>query len=326
MANYIQSVNQLIAAAAGRIPNVVLYGENINNGSYICGMTKSLTVERGGRIINVGDCEATHCGVGFGLMLNGVSSVLFAKQLDFIVLGMDHFISTYNFIRAHHDLESLGSFTICVIVCDQGFQGPQSSFNALGDLCSLARVPGYTLTNQQDASHVLERQFTAPGFRFVALSQRLFPTEFVTPELVYAADDSSVFQYSVGRDVTIACFNFSLPEGQLLRGKLLDQGLTTSLFSVNHVLPGDWARIKESVAQTGRLVVMDDSKGVNLLAYTLLHAASKDVPSCQTMAVTRGTGVEFGVCADTFAVDYDAIISRLQRGYNTAPHIVESSA
>ena len=50
-------------------------------------------------MINVGDCEATHIGVGFGLMLNGVHAVLFAKQLDFMLLGMDQLVNTYNFIR-----------------------------------------------------------------------------------------------------------------------------------------------------------------------------------------------------------------------------------
>src|SRR3990167_3529997 len=153
MATYLATVNQLIVDAAAKIPNVVLYGENINTGSHICGMTRNLRLERGGRIINVGNCESTHCGLGFGLMMSGVSSVLFMKQLDFTVLGMDHMISTYNVVRSQRPVNALGSFTVCVIVCDQGFQGPQSSVNALGDLCSLARVSGYTLTNQQDAAH-----------------------------------------------------------------------------------------------------------------------------------------------------------------------------
>jgi len=136
----------------------------------------------------------------------------------------------------------------------------------------------------------------------------------MTPELVYAAEDSSVFQYSVGRDVTIACFNFSLPEGRLLQTKLLDQGLTTSLFSVNHVLPGDWDRIKESVAQTGRLVVMDDSRGVNSAGYRLLGDLAAGLPPFQHVMVTRGLHVDFSVSADTFEVDYDGVMSRLAAG------------
>jgi len=152
----------------------VLYGEDINTGSRISGLTKNLRAPQAGRILNVGNCESTHCGVGFGLMMAGVPAILFVKQLDFMLLGIDHFVSTYNVVRSHPHLDDLGSFTIITIVCDQGWQGPQSSFNALGDLWSLARVPGYSITNAQDTRHVLERLLPSPGFRIIALSQRLF--------------------------------------------------------------------------------------------------------------------------------------------------------
>ena len=314
MAGYLAVVNQLIASATARIPNAVLYGENINTGSHLCGMTRNLTVPPGGRILNVGNCEPTHCGLGFGLMLSGLTSVLFMKQLDFTVLGIDHLISTYHVIRAHRRLDAMGSFTICVIVCDQGFQGPQSSFNALGDLCSQARVPGYTLTNQQDAAHVLERQLNAPGFRFVALSQRLFPTECLMPDLVYASEDSSVFQYSTGEEATIACFNFSLPEGLALQATLLARGVTSSLFSVNHVPAHDWGKITQSAAQTRRLIVMDDSKSGYSPAYELLHEVTRACPGARGVAVTRGAEVDFGVSPEAFQVDADAICSQLGVG------------
>jgi len=314
MANYITSVNKLIADAAAAIPNVVLFGENINTGSHICGMTRNLRFDRGGRIINIGNCESTHCGMGMGLMLNSVSSILFCKQLDFIVLGVDHLISTYSAIRASRDLGTLGSFTICVIVCDQGYQGPQSSFNALGDLCSLARVPGYTLTNQQDASWVLARQLQAPGFRFVALSQRLFPSEWLTPSVVWAADDGSVFQYSDGQDAAIACFNFSLPMGLSLQQRLSAEGLDASVFSVNQVMPPQWGRILAAAARSQRLVIMDDSKSDNLLAHRLGFEAATAVPGLHCILVSRGDHVDPGVCDDQLSVDYDALISQLRDG------------
>jgi len=312
MVNYITAVNQLIADEVATIPNIVLYGENLINGSYISGLTKNLRVREGGRIINVGNWEATHCGLGFGLMLNGVSSVLFAKQLDFMLLGMEHFVNTYNFIRCHRSPASLGSFTIIMIICDQGFQGPQSSANALGDVCSLARVPGYTITNNQDSRHVLKTQLRRPGFRFVALSQRIFPTEFMNLEMVYAAEDSSIFQYTQGDGVTIVCFNFSLLEGYALQKKLLDRGVSASLFSANHVPSRNWDPIKESVAKTRRLVVIDDSKSENLLCYTLLHEVEKVHPSCQRIVVTRGSDINFGVSPDNLEINHDAIVSQLE--------------
>lgn len=311
MTNYIRAINQIIVSEVANIPNVVLYGENINTGSHISGLTRNLKVQSGGRIINVGNCEATHCGVGFGLMLNGVTAVLFVKQLDFMLLGIDHFVSTYNFVRCHCNPSSIGSFTIIAIVCDQGFQGPQSSFNAVGDICSLARVSGYTITNNQDAKHVLHTQLNITGFRFICLSQRLFPTEFLDLQLVYAADDGSVFQYYDGDDVTIACFNFSLPEGYILWQKLFDRGVKASLFSVNHVFPQNWERIRENVSRTRTLVVIDDSKSINLLGHTMLYALSNQCPPFKSIVVARETDIDFGVCPDNLQIDYDAILVQL---------------
>jgi pyruvate/2-oxoglutarate/acetoin dehydrogenase E1 component len=312
MSNYIAALNDLIVAATAKLPNAVLYGENIDTGSRISGLTRNLKVPLGGRIINVGDCEATHCGVGFGMALDGGTAVLFAKQLDFMLLGIDHFVSTYNFIRCRPRPE-LGSFTIIAIVCDQGLQGPQSSFNALGDICSLARVDGYTLTNNQEALHVLNSQLGKPGFRFIALSQRMFGTECLDLKLVHASPDSSLFQYSDGDDVTIVCFNFSLPHGLALQQQLARVGLAASLFSANYVAQPDWTRIAERLARSRKLVVLDDSKSLHSRATALVCDLLTRVCPFAHVVVSRGDAVEFGVSSEEFTVDGEAIVAQLTR-------------
>ena len=314
MPSYLQAVNQVIASASAQIPNLVLYGENINTGSHICGMTRNLKTPPGGRLINVGNCELTHCGVGFGLMMAGVSSILFVKQLDFIVLGIDHFISTYNVVRAHRDPARLGSFTICVIVCDQGWQGPQSSFNALGDLCSLARVPGYALTNASDAARIVPAQLRAPGFRLIALSQRLFPTEALAPEVLADDGAGAVLQYSPGEDATIVCANFSFPHGWMLHQRLREQGMSAGVFGVNYVHPAPWQRILESVARTGRLIVLDDSKSVHLLGHSLLADVARQCPGARARLISREAEIDPGVCADQLAVEYEELASWVASG------------
>jgi pyruvate/2-oxoglutarate/acetoin dehydrogenase E1 component len=307
MTNYITAINQAILSKVAEVPNIVLYGENLTTGSRISGLTRNLEVRQGGYIINVGNCEATHCGVGFGLMMSGVTSVLFVKQLDFMLLGMDHFVNTYNFIRCQFDPDKYGSFTIIAIVCNQGYQGPHSSFNALGDMCSVARVPGYAITNKRDLQYIVDTQLTTPGFRFVTLSQKMFPAEFLDMRLVYSAEDGSVFQYEEGDDATIVCFNFSLPDGLVLVEKLSRSGISSSLFSVNYVPFASWERIIRDVLRTKRIVVIDDSKSVQLPLYTLLNELGA-YPSIKKTIVTRGSNIDFGVCADNLKINYNLII------------------
>lgn len=310
MPNYLSSINQIIASAVAKVPKICLYGQNINTGTYISGLSKNLAVQDSGKIINTANCENTLCGLGFGLMLNGVPSVYFVKQLDFMLLGLDHFVNTYNFIRCSRD-PNLGSFTIIMFVCDQGMQGPQSSLNSFGDFSSLARIPCYTLTNSRDAASIINTQLNAPGFRMIALSSRLAKSEFLQLETVYAAEDLSVFQYTEGDEATIACFNFSLPEGYLLYKKLLEKGIASSLFSVNYVPRPNWEQIKKSVARTKKLVVIDDSKSVHLPAYTLLYEINETVPSFRKIIVTRESDISFSPSTDNLKIDFDSIISRL---------------
>lgn len=304
---YIDGLGELIGKHAARIPRSVLYGENLASGSRISGLTKQIKQPHGGLILNVGNSEHTHCGVGFGMMLNGVSSVLFVKQLDFMLLGMDHFVSTYSAIRARPP-KDLGSFTVIGIVCDQGFQGPQSSLNALGDFCSLARVPGFCLTNRSDSELILSRELGAPGFRFIFLSQRLFPTELIEPGPVKAAGNGSILQYSEGADVTLVSFNFSFPDVYRLQGQLSERGLECSVFAVHYVPVCTWDLILRSVQRTGRLVVLDDSKSVHLSAYQLLDRVASVTPSSRRVLVKREEDIEFGPNPDALRVNLDEVV------------------
>jgi pyruvate/2-oxoglutarate/acetoin dehydrogenase E1 component len=311
MPTYISSLSQLVGTQCARLSRAVLFGENIDTGSRIVGVCRNLVAPEGGRIINVGNCEATHIGAGFGMMLNGVHSVLFAKQQDFMLLGVDHLVNTYNFVRCARRATELGAFTIVAVVCDQGYQGPQSSFNSVGDLCSLARVPGFMLTNAHDAAQVLGGELAKPGFRFIGLSQRLFGTELLDPGFVWAAPDLSVFQYSEGADAAIVCFNFSLPQGWALQEKLREHGLQTSLFSANHVFPLAAERIVENAARAGSIIVIDDSKSTNLAAHRLLHDVASRNPHSRRLLVERGSRVEFGVCHDAMPIDFEAIVAAI---------------
>lgn len=311
MPNYLTSVNQLIMGKVSKIPRAVLFGQNCNNGTFISGLTKNIAVHETGRIINTPNVENSLCAMGFGMMLSGITSVYFAKQLDFMLLGMDQFVNTYNFIRCSRQMNGLGSFNIIMFVCDQGMQGPQSSLNSYAEFSSIARIPCYSVTNNQDASRILET-ITQPGFRMIGLSSRHVRSEFLNLEHIYSADNLSTFQYSQGTGATIVCFHFSLPEGIKLQQHLTACGITSSIFSANYVPNADWSRIKQSVASTGKLIVMDDSKSLNLPAYKLVDECLADGLSFRRILVTRPENIPFGVDPELFTVDYEAIVMQIK--------------
>ncbi len=258
---YIQYINEVLGKKTAETKGLVLFGQNIAAGSHISGLTRGLSVGEGGLIINAPNSENTLTGLGFGMMLGGTSSIFFMKQLDFLLLGIDQLVDTYNFIRRK---EPRASYTIFPVISDLGYHGLQSSFNNFGDIASVARIPGFTVTNRVDAEEIINTHLISPGFRIIGVAQRLFGDEILDVPKLYSNDDKSIFQYTVGERATIVCFNFSFPYGWKLHEKLREKQINPSIFSVNAVTPIDWQKIIEDVKKTKNLVVIDDSKSENM--------------------------------------------------------------
>lgn len=312
---YIGQIIEQVNAVTEHCGPVLLFGENIDTGSRISGLTRGLKVNPAGRILNVGNCEMTHMGVGFGMMLDRGNAVVFMKQLDFLLLGIDQVVNTFNFIRAVHPVSDLGSFTIFVIVCDQGYQGPQSSLNAPGDFASIANVNVFCLNGAEDASHVIRSQFVATGFRIVCASQRLFGAPSLDLPVEAHAADGSVFKYRSGSDVTLVCYNFALRDGVALAERLSAARIESDLFHVNYVPGMDQALLVESCTRTGALVLLDDSKSIAKFGDTLVtELRSRNLDVGVLPLGRRGCSVEdYGVAEDRFIPDYQTVLDFARR-------------
>lgn len=259
--NYLSYLNKLIREHLLQTPPkqpVVVFGQNISRGSCLSGLTRQLPESLNHiRVLNTPNCENTLSGMGLGLLLNQVSSVFFMKQLDFLLLGVDHLVNTYNILR---NQAPAASFTIFPIVVDIGYQGPQSSFNNLTDLCSLAMIPGYTPNTQAEADAIFNRHFLQPGFRILAVSQRLFGEALLTPTPIWYSEQADLFQYSAGADVCLLSFNFALSQALQLQEQLAQRQLQCSLFNATCTHINDWKPILKALQPNTKIVLIDDSK------------------------------------------------------------------
>lgn len=308
---YIEHINCLLRAHTSLHANLVIFGQNVAAGSHISGMTKNLAVGDGGMIINTTNSENALTNVGFGMMLGGVSSIFFMKQQDFLLLGIDPLVNTYNFVRRTN---TGASFTIFFIVVDSGYQGLQSSLNNFGDLCSIARISGYTIQTKSDADAIIASHLVSPGFRIIGISQRLFQQEIIDCPATYTNGDASLFQYSSGIDATIVCFNFSLPYGFELLNQFQSKKMGASLFSVNSVTPIPWHEIMRDVQRTKNLIVIDDSKSTNLSCDNLVSCVLKECTLQSSKVIKRQFDTNWlAPQKDDLAIDYKSIIAGIGR-------------
>lgn len=306
---YIEFVNELIKKKILEAEKTVVFGQNISAGSCLGGLTKNLQTKESGLIFNTQNSENGLCGVGFGLMLQGVNSIYFMKQLDFLLLGIDHLANTYNFIRRK---SPSASFTVFPIVVDSGYQGLQSSLNNFGDFCSIARVPGFAITNKTDAKEIINSHLISPGFRIIGIAQRLFNEEILDEESAYINEEKTVFRYKNGKDATIVCFNFSFPYGLELYRRLGEKNIEASLFTVNALTPTKWEKIVESAQETKNLVVIDDSKSENLSCYSLINDVLNGCSLKNNILIKKDmSGDWLSPNPDILNINYENVIEKL---------------
>lgn len=306
---YVNYLNSLLERHIADAAEIVLYGQNINAGSCLGGLTKGLNALKNVTMINSQNSENTLVGMGFGLMLNQISSVFFVKQSDFLLLGLDQLVNTYNVVR---QVETNASFTIFPITVDSGFEGPQASLNNLDDFCSISGIPTFTFTNSQDASYIFSRHFSKPGMKIFSAGQRLLNEDTRPMHCVSHCPDGNYFQYESGGDATIVCFNNALPYGIELLNRMKAVGKAASLFSINSCLRADYAEIIANIDLSKKLVLFDDSKSRNRLSGQFLNDVQNSLSLDRKIVVVRNFSIEsLFPCEDTLDVNYSEILGSL---------------
>lgn len=254
--NYINYINKLLFKKISKKNNFVIYGQNILTGSCIGGFTKNLKNIKNCNSFNTPNSENTLCGMGFGLLINGVSSIFFMKQEDFLLLGVDQLVNTNNYLK---QINPKASFTIMPVTVDSGYEGIQASFNKLSELCYLADCKGYTLSSKNEADHILTNIFKENGMRIVTVSQRLFKSEIIDYANHVIIDDC-IFKYKDGKNVTIVCVNFALPQGIDLSNRLNKKSISSSIYNITAAHSSNYDKIIKDIYKTKRLIIIDDSK------------------------------------------------------------------
>ena len=306
---YLEYMNFLIKEQVHSSDNCVLFGQNINAGSCLGGLTRNITVSGNSKILNTTNAENSLVGFGFGLMMNGASAVFLMKQLDFLLLGIDHLVNTFNIIRSIKDKYPKGSFTIIATVVDSGYDGPQSSFNNFYDICAIARIDGFNVNNKAEADYIFSKEFLQPGFRIIALSQRL-SKEVINSTImpINILEGGNVFQYKDGDDVTVVSMNFSFDKANELVERLINEGINVSHFNIINITNIYWDTIYNNVLKTKKIILIDDSKSIQTGGDQLLGKLC-GIDIQKKLILKRQLGFDWLYpISDTFEIDIDSVI------------------
>ena len=281
---YVAYINGLLKKMLMKTRNVVCFGQNIITGSCLGGLTRGLPSENGNLFINTTNSEYTLTGAGFGLMIEGMHGIYFMKQQDFLLLGVDHLVHTWNSMRLK---KPQGSFTIFPTIVDNGYEGSQSCINTLPDLCSISRIPAFTISNKEDADAVLDKHLFASGVRIIGVSQNLGKSEMFDEECDLVDVDNMIHRYGTGKDATVVSLNFAYSEAKRFTAVLANEKIDASLFNVSATTPTSWSSILDHAARSKRVVICDDSKSMHKTSTELGYLLKSQISDCEISIQNR---------------------------------------
>ena len=307
---FVQYLNQILKKELSSFDNeVVTYGQNVHAGSCLSGLTRDISSLENVVPSNSQNSENMLVGKGFGMMLNGVSSIFFMKQLDFLLLGIDQITNTYNIIRQHN---CEAAFTIFPITVDSGYEGPQAILNNIESFSAIADVEAYSFTNKIDSSLIIKNYLLKPGFRILSSGQRLLQSESLELDLIYKDPDINFIQYTKGKDTSILCFNHALPYGLELSEVISNKGLSSSLFSINTHNNFKSETLLKEIATSKKVILIDDSRGENNALKRLALEINRSIKDVRVVDVVRKQSERLiKPYEDSMNIDYNSLINTL---------------
>lgn len=243
--------------------DTIIYGQNILAGSKVSGLCNGISKIKNCKIFNTQNSEASLIGMGLGIMASNGRAIYVAKQLDFLLLGLDHIVNSYNSLLLQ---KRKGSFTIITYIVDTGNEGPQSRLNCLTDFASISKINCRFMLMNSDIKYNLDYLLNKPGFNLLCFSQKNVNKKF---DLIPKKLNTDYSVYQIGhKKKTIVFYGFSVYRFFEKKNNY-KKNLNSEIFVINNPNFNNFSSIIKSVSLTKKLEIYDLSKSKNKHAYTL---------------------------------------------------------
>jgi acetoin:2,6-dichlorophenolindophenol oxidoreductase subunit beta len=302
---FAKAINDGLAVAMEKDQNVICYGLGTDDPLGVFGTTLGLQ-ERFGkqRVFDMPTSENAMTGVAVGASLNGIRSVVTHQRLDFFLLAMDQLVN--NAAKWHYMFGGQNSVPITIrLILGRGWgQGPTHSQNLQA---WFAHIPGLKVvmpTTPEDAKGLLLASIFDHN-PVVFLEHRwLHNTVGEVPEGDVRIPLGQARIARTGTDMTIVSMSYMTVEALHAANYLATQGVSCEVIDLRTIKPLDWKTVMDSVARTGRLLVLDSgfttgSVAAEIVARVAMEKFSElklaparlampDMPEPTSLALTKG--------------------------------------
>ncbi|KAA3639133.1 MAG: alpha-ketoacid dehydrogenase subunit beta [Proteobacteria bacterium] len=257
----VEAVTMAMDHELGRDKDVVIMGEDVGINGGVFRATKGLAQKYGeDRVIDTPLAEAMIAGMAVGMSAQGMKPIAEAQFMGFIYPMVEHIVCHAARMRNR----TRGRLTCPLVIrapYGGGIHAPEHHSESTEAL--FAHIPGLRVVIPSSPSR-------AYGLLLAAIRSP-DPVIFLEPKRIYhwskeeVENDGEEYPLDMcyvireGEDVTLVTWGAMMKETLEAADKLAEQGVSAEVIDVATISPLDMDTIAESVAKTGRCVIIQEA-------------------------------------------------------------------
>lgn len=259
--NLVEAVNRALARALEDDPRVVVLGEDVGVNGGVFRATVGLLERFGpGRVLDTPLAEALIAGMAIGMAAEGLRPVAEIQFAGFAYATLDQILNHAGRLR-HRTQGRLSCPMVMRMPCGAGIRAPEHHSESPEAI--FAHVPGIRVVYPSSPAR-------AYGLLLAAIADP-DPVVFLEPARLYrlwreeVADDGEplaldrAFVLRDGEDLTLVSWGAMVREALAAAEALAHEGIEAEVIDVATLKPLDEDTILESVAKTGRCIVVSEA-------------------------------------------------------------------
>jgi acetoin:2,6-dichlorophenolindophenol oxidoreductase subunit beta len=255
-----QAINQALREEMRRQPELVLLGQDIGAYGGTFGVYKGLLDEFGPERVRDGPlCESATVGVGIGLAIRGMRSVVELEFMDFATLAMDQIVNQAAKMHYFYGGQMTVPMVVRVPIVSRIGMGPQHSQSLEA---WFMHIPGLKIaipSSPCDAKGLMTTALRDANPVVFIENVKLYPLKGEVPEEEYAIPFGQARTVTSGSDVTVVALSGTVPEAVAAAEDLAQEGVSVEVIDPRTLAPFDTEAIAASLRKTRRMVITHDA-------------------------------------------------------------------
>lgn len=252
-------LNETLRAGLAADPRVVLFGEDIEDPKGgVFGLTRGLSRDFPGRVMNSPLAEATIAGIAVGMAAAGLRPVFEFQFIDFAAPAMSQILNQVASLR----WRTCGDWA-----CPATFIAPAGAYLPAGGPWHSqtgdglwTHIPGLQVgvpSTPADAAGMLWSAMRGENPTLILVPKHVFRKRVDAPACPTVPVGQAVVRRE-GVEVTVAAWGNCVEVAEEAAERAAAEGMSAEVIDLRWLNPCDWDGLERSLRKTGRLVVVDE--------------------------------------------------------------------